>query len=147
VVGAANQKLWLIFCDVIGRPELKDDTRYKGAIDRVKLRSELADELRPTFRTRTADEWVDMFLAAGVPAGPIYDYSAALNNEHVRHRQAVIEIDHPVEGKYKALGFPAKLSDTPASVRRPPPLLGQHNDEILAELDLLRAKSSGEASP
>jgi len=147
VVGAANQKLWLIFCDVIGRPELKDDPRYAGAIDRVKLRSELADELRPTFRTRTADEWVDLFLAAGVPAGPINDYSAALDNEHVRHRQAVIEIDHPVEGIFKALGFPAKLSDTPASVRRPPPLLGQHNDEILAELDLRRAKSPGEASP
>lgn len=137
VVGAANQKLWLIFCDAIGRPELKDDPRYANNIDRVQRRGELADELRPTFVTRTAEEWVDLFLGAGVPAGPINDYSVALDNEHVHHRKAVIEIEHPVEGSFKALGFPAKLSHTPAAVRRPPPLLGQHNDEILAELDLI----------
>jgi crotonobetainyl-CoA:carnitine CoA-transferase CaiB-like acyl-CoA transferase len=137
VVGAANQKLWLIFCDVIGRPELRDDPRYANNIDRVQRRSELADELRPTFRTRPATEWVERFLAAGVPAGPINDYSVALDNEHVHHRQAVINIDHPVEGSFRALGFPAKLSNTPASVRRPPPLLGEHNNEILAELGLL----------
>lgn len=135
VVGAANQKLWLIFCDAIGRPELKDDPRYANNIDRVQRRSELADELRPTFLTRTAEEWVDLFLSAGVPAGPINDYSVALDNEHVHHRKAVIDIAHPVEGSFKALGFPAKLSHTPAAVRRPPPLLGQHNEEILAELD------------
>lgn len=137
VVGAANQKLWLIFCDAIGRPELKDDPRYANNIDRVQRRGELADELRPTFLTRTAEEWVDLFLSAGVPAGPINDYSVALDNEHVHHRKAVIEIAHPVEGSFKALGFPAKLSHTPAAVRRPPPLLGQHNEEILAELDLI----------
>lgn len=137
VVGAANQKLWLIFCDAIGRPELKDDPRYANNIDRVQRRGELADELRPTFLTRTAEEWVDLFLSAGVPAGPINDYSVALDNEHVHHRKAVIDIEHPVEGRFKALGFPAKLSHTPAAVRRPPPLLGQHNEEILAELDLI----------
>ena len=136
VVGAANQKLWLIFCDVIGRPELKDDPRYANNIDRVQRRSELADELKPTFLARPAEEWVEKFLQAGVPAGPINDYSVALDNEHVHHRKAVIEIEHPVEGSFKALGFPAKLSHTPAAVRRPPPLLGQHTDEILAELGL-----------
>jgi formyl-CoA transferase len=136
VVGAANQKLWLIFCDVVGRSELKDDPRYATNVERVQARSELALELAPTFLTRTAEEWVEAFLAAGIPAGPIYDYAKALDNEHVRHRKAVIEIDHPVEGRFRALGFPAKLSGTPASVRMPPPLLGQHTEEILAELGL-----------
>lgn len=143
VVGAANQKLWLIFCDVIGRSELKDDPRYANNIDRVQRRSELAAELQPTFLTKPADDWVELFLAAGVPAGPINDYSVALDNEHVRHRQAVIEIEHPVEGSFKALGFPAKLSDTPAALRRPPPLLGEHTKEILAELGLLDLESGG----
>lgn len=143
VVGAANQKLWLIFCDVIGRPELKDDPRYTNNIDRVQRRSELAAELQPTLLTRPAEEWVERFLAAGVPAGPINDYSVALDNEHVHHRQAVIEIEHPVEGSFKALGFPAKLSATPASVRRHPPLLGEHTAEILAELGLIEGSSEG----
>ncbi|KKB12167.1 CoA-transferase [Devosia geojensis] len=136
VVGAANQKLWLIFCDVVDRADLKDDPRYATNVERVRARSELAAELAPTFLTRTAGEWVDAFLAAGVPAGPIYDYARALDNDHVHHRKAVIEIEHPVEGKFRALGFPAKLSATPASVRMPPPLLGQHTEEILAELGL-----------
>ncbi len=136
VVGAANQKLWLILCDVIGRPELKNDPRYVTNVERVQRRGELAQELAPTFATRTAEEWVDAFLAAGIPAGPINDYAKALDNEHVHHRKAVIEIEHPVEGRFRALGFPAKLSATPATVRRPPPLLGQHTDELLAELGL-----------
>ncbi|MBW4653490.1 MAG: CoA transferase [Kaiparowitsia implicata GSE-PSE-MK54-09C] len=143
VVGAANQKLWLIFCDTIGRPELKDDPRYANNIDRVQRRGELAAELQPTFHSRPAEEWVELFLAAGVPAGPINDYSVALDNEHVRHRKAVIDIDHPVEGSFKALGFPAKLSSTPASVRRHPPLLGEHTGEIMAELALLDGSNTG----
>ncbi|MDB5623476.1 MAG: CoA transferase [Devosia sp.] len=136
VVGAANQKLWLIFCDVIGWPELKDDPRYATNVDRVKRRAELAELLAPRFRTHTAEEWVEAFHAAGIPAGPIYDYAQALDNPHVRHREAVIEIEHPVEGSFRALGFAAKLSATPAQVRMPPPLLGQHTQEILAELGL-----------
>ena len=136
VVGAANQKLWLIFCDVIGRPELKNDPLYATNIERVRRRAELAELLAPVFLDRTAEAWVEAFHAAGVPAGPIYDYSKSLDNEHVRHREAVIEIEHPVEGCFKALGFPAKLSATPASVRMPPPLLGEHTEQILAEVGL-----------
>ncbi|GGA50138.1 CaiB/BaiF CoA transferase family protein [Pelagibacterium lentulum] len=146
VVGAANQKLWLIFCDTIGRPELKDDPRYANNIDRVQRRDELAEELKPTFLTRPAEEWVDLFLAAGVPAGPINDYSVALDNDHVRHREAVIDIEHPTEGSFKALGFPAKLSHTPARVRRHPPLLGEHTEEIMAELGLGDGAGKGAAS-
>ncbi len=136
VVGAANQKLWLIFCDVIGSPELKDNPRYRDNIDRVQHREELADLLKPIFRTRPAETWIQLFLDAGVPAAPINDYRGATENEHARARQAVIEIDHPVEGRFKALGFAAKLSETPARVRLPPPLLGQHTMEVLAEVGL-----------
>lgn len=134
VVGAANQKLWLVFCDVIGHPELKDNARYRNNIDRVQHREELAELLKPIFRARPAEEWIELFLAAGVPAAPINDYHRATDNAHARAREAVIEIDHPVEGRFKALGFAAKLSDTPARVRRPPPLLGEHTLEILGEI-------------
>lgn len=134
VVGAANQKLWLVFCEVIERPDLKDNASYRNNIDRVRNKGVLADELRPIFRQRPVDHWVEAFLAAGVPAGPINDYRAALENPHVAARQGVIEISHPVEGSFRALGFAAKLSATPARVLLPPPLLGQHTEEILAEL-------------
>jgi formyl-CoA transferase len=136
VVGAANQRLWLRFLDVIGRPEMAQDPRYVDNKERVAYRDVLARELGPTFLTRTANEWVEAFLAAGVPAGPINTYVEAFDNDHARERNAMIEIEHPVEGKFKALGFPVKMSGDGPAVRRPPPLLGEHTAAIVAHLGL-----------
>jgi formyl-CoA transferase len=136
VVGAANQRLWIRFLDVIGRPEMAQDPRYIDNKDRVAHRDVLARELGPTFLTRTANEWVDAFLEAGVPAGPINTYVEAFDNDHARQREAMIEIDHPVEGKFKALGFPVKMSGPGPRVRLAPPLLGQHTVDIVGTLGL-----------
>jgi formyl-CoA transferase len=136
VVGAANQRLWLRFIEVIGRPELAQDPRYRDNKDRVACREELADDLAPTFATRTSDEWVSAFLEAGVPAGPINSYVEAFDNDHARERRAMIEIEHPVEGKFKSLGFPVKMSGPGPKIRMPPPLLGQHTADIVGELGL-----------
>jgi crotonobetainyl-CoA:carnitine CoA-transferase CaiB-like acyl-CoA transferase len=136
VVGAANQRLWIRFLDVIGRPEMAQDPRYGDNKDRVAYRDVLARELAPTFLTRTAGEWVDAFLEAGVPAGPINTYVEAFDNDHARERNAMIEIEHPVEGRYKALGFPVKMSGDGPAVRRPPPLLGEHTADIITRLGL-----------
>jgi crotonobetainyl-CoA:carnitine CoA-transferase CaiB-like acyl-CoA transferase len=136
VVGAANQRLWLRFCDVIGRPEMTRDPRYLDNKDRVAHRDELAKDLAPTFAERPASEWVDAFLAAGVPAGPINSYVEAFDNDHARARHAMIEIEHPVEGSFKALGFPVKMSGPGPAIRMPPPLLGQHTLDIVGKLGL-----------
>jgi crotonobetainyl-CoA:carnitine CoA-transferase CaiB-like acyl-CoA transferase len=136
VVGAANQRLWVRFCEVVGRPELLEDPRYLDNKDRVANREMLAEALAPTFATRSAGEWVEAFLEAGVPAGPINTYLEAFDNDHARSRNAMIEIEHPVEGKFKALGFPVKMSGPGPRVRMPPPLLGEHTSTILAELGL-----------
>lgn len=136
VVGAANQRLWIRFLDVIGHPELASDPRYLDNKDRVAHRDELAKELAPIFIERKSTEWVDAFLDAGVPAGPINSYVEAFDNDHARHRQAMIEIEHPVEGKFKALGFAVKMSGQGPAVRLPPPLLGQHTRDILSGIGL-----------
>jgi crotonobetainyl-CoA:carnitine CoA-transferase CaiB-like acyl-CoA transferase len=134
VIGAANQKLWLSFLDVLGRPELNDDPRFSQNKDRVANLKDLIEALAPTFVTKTAQEWIDALLAAGVPAGPINTYETALASEHVAAREMVLNIPHPVEGSYRALGFPVKLSETPQQVRHSAPLLDEHGDEIRAEL-------------
>ena len=146
VIGAANQRLWLRLCAVIDRPDLRDDPRFAENYDRIAHRAVLADILQEQFATKPAAHWVDLLLGAGIPAGPINDYATALGSDHAAARGAVQRIEHPVEGEYDALGFAAKLSGTPAGVRRPPPLLNEHAGEILAELGLDRDEASLKAA-
>jgi crotonobetainyl-CoA:carnitine CoA-transferase CaiB-like acyl-CoA transferase len=134
VIGAANQKLWLTFLEVVQRPELNSNPRFATNALRVTHRVELIEVLKPTMAQRTVHEWVEALLAAGVPAGPIYNYEQALASDHVAAREMVINVPHPVEGSFRALGFPVKMRGTPQQLRHPPPLLDQHSDEIRREL-------------
>ncbi len=136
VMGANSNKLWQDLCALLARADLGSDSRFSTVAGRLSNRLVLIEELEKTFATRTADEWIEILLRAGIPAGPIYNFEQALGSEHARAREAVMEIDHPVEGRIKAIGFPVKLSETKQRVRLPPPLLGEHNDEILAELGI-----------
>ncbi len=134
-IGANNEKLWAGLCRVIDRTDLITDPRFADNTRRMAHRAALIEILSERFRTRSTDAWVDALLAAGVPAGPIRNYSDVLDHDqHVRDRGMISTVDHPVEGPIRVLGTPLKLDRTPAGVWRPPPLLGEHNDEILAEL-------------
>jgi formyl-CoA transferase len=151
-MGANSDKLWRSLCQLIQRSELLEDPRFASISDRLANRTILIEELEKTFVKKSVDNWVDQLLAVGIPAGPIYNYSQALDSEHARHRQMVMEIDHPIEGKVRSIGFPVKMSGTPQQVRRAPPLLGEHNEEILSELGLgpdtlERLKAGGAFAP
>ena len=150
VMGAANQKLWLAFLAVADLEHLADDPRFADNTLRLANHAALMAELKPVFATRTVHEWVTDLLEAGVPAGPILDYEQALSSDHSIARKMTQDIAHPVEGVFKALGFPVKLTDRDGaaqSVRYPPPLLDQHREEIVEELRSLgrlpRAGASG----
>jgi formyl-CoA transferase len=149
VMGATNQKLWQKLCAVIERPDLLADERFATVSLRLANRPVLIEALERSFAADTAEHWIERLLAAGIPAGPILSYPEAFESEHGRHRRMRIEIDHPVEGKVPNIGFAVKLQGTPQQVRRAPPLLGQHTDEVLAEfgfsLDERRALSAAGA--
>lgn len=134
VLSGTNQKLWGLLCEALDRQELRDDPRFADVAARLANREVLIAELERTLAARTADEWVEILLAAGVPAAPIYTYPQAFESEHGRVREAQIEIDHPIEGKVPNIGFPVKLNGTPQQVRLSPPLLGEHTQSLLAEL-------------
>lgn len=134
VIGAANQGLWLKLIKAIGREELQLEERFATNANRIVNRLALIDALAPTFLTRTAQEWIDALLEAGVPAAPILDYGEAVVSEQAVAREMVQMVPHPVEGEFRALGFPVKLSATPQQMRLPPPLLDQHGGEIREEL-------------
>lgn len=133
VFGAANQKLWTLLCQVLDRPDLMEDARFSSNTDRMRNREALVIELEATLMQRCADEWVADLLAAGVPAAPIFTYAEALDCEQAQAREMVLRMEHPVEGTINQLGFPVKLHGTPQQLRYPPPLLGQHTDEIMRE--------------
>jgi crotonobetainyl-CoA:carnitine CoA-transferase CaiB-like acyl-CoA transferase len=136
VLGANNQRLWRSLCDVLDRPDLMTDQRFATIADRLANRPALVEELERSLAERDAGEWVERLLAVGIPAGPILDYAEALASDHAAARNMVMEIDHPVEGKVRSIGFPVKMNGTPQTVRLPPPLLGEHTAAIIAELGL-----------
>jgi formyl-CoA transferase len=136
VMGANNQKLWEKLCTLMDRGELLRDPRFSTISLRLANRAALQEELERTFRERPKDYWVDALLAQGLPAGPILTYPEAFESEHGKARGMRMEIDHPIEGKVPNIGFPVKLSGTPQQVRRHPPLLGEHNVEVLRELGI-----------
>ena len=103
---------------------------------RLANRPALQEELEQTFALHGKEYWVETLLANGIPAGPILSYPEAFGSEHAQVRGMRMEIDHPVEGKVPNIGFAVKLSGTPQQVRRHPPLLGEHTEEVLAEAGL-----------
>jgi crotonobetainyl-CoA:carnitine CoA-transferase CaiB-like acyl-CoA transferase len=134
VLGAANQKLWILLCQAVERPDLLKNPLFQTNAERMKNRAALVQTLEEIFVLRDADAWIEILQAACIPAAPILTYAEALVSEQAEARNMVMEMDHPVEGTIKQLGFPVKLHGTPQQLRYPPPLLGQHTDEIMQEL-------------
>ncbi|MBO54370.1 MAG: formyl-CoA transferase [Dehalococcoidia bacterium] len=134
ILGVANAGLWQRFCNAIEHPELLEDPRFRTNDDRVVNRSECVQVLNNIFGTNTVSYWVDKISEAGVPCGPINRVSDVVNDPHVLSRDMISGIEHPNIPDLRFPGSPLKLTETPPSIRRAPPLLGQHNDEILCEL-------------
>ena len=108
-----------------------------GSVDRtIKLwDAQTGQELLTLGGPNQAMNPVDLLLGAGVPAGPIQDYGQVLTEDpHVKARGMIAELDHPVEGRIPVLASPLRLTATPPSIRRPPPLLGEHTDEVLGRV-------------
>lgn len=135
VMGATNQKLWAKLCELLGRSDLVKHPDYETISLRLKNREALIETLEQEFAKRDCADWIDAMLALGIPAGPLLSYPEAFDSEHAKHRRMSMEIDHPIEGKVKNIGFPVKMLGTPQQVRRHPPLLGEHNEEIVAEIN------------
>ncbi|MBI3962202.1 MAG: CoA transferase [Deinococcus sp.] len=129
-----NDALWEKLCHVLGTAEWLADPRFRSNKDRVKCRMELAQLIDERLAARPAAYWAEQLSAAGVPAGPIYTLDQVFSDQQVLHREMVLTVPHPTAGQVRVTGIPVKLSDSPGAVRLPPPLLGQHTDQVLSEL-------------
>lgn len=132
-IGGATQSNWARLCRAVGRAELLADPRFTLNADRMANRAALERTLSETFMTRTTTHWLGVLDRAGVPCGPINDMSQVYADPQVVARDMVVEIDHPTAGAIRNVGIPVKFSETPGTVRRPPPRLGEHTHEVLVE--------------
>ena len=131
VVGAASEGNWLRLCQAVEKPELAKDPRFASNAQRVAHREELIAILQDLFRRRDTSSWIEVLSDAGLPCGPVNTIDRVFNDPQVRHRNMLLEVEHPTAGTVRMAGLPIKFSATPASLRLPPPLLGQHSEEIL----------------
>lgn len=129
-----NDRLWQRFCAAIGREDLSSDPDFSTNADRVRNRDRLVPILEGIMARRTCAEWTAILDDAGVPGGPILSVGEVLDHPQVRAREMVVEVEHPTLGSLPLTGIPVKLSETPGSIRRPPPRLGEHTEEVLEEL-------------
>ncbi len=135
IIAVGNERLWQRFCAILGVEEtLMLDARFATNAERNQHRPELVDALEAILARRNADEWIEEFVAAGIPAGPINFPDQTLTDEHIRSRGLVVELEHPLIGTVRSLGLPVLFSGRGPTYRRYPPRLGEHNDEIRAGL-------------
>jgi crotonobetainyl-CoA:carnitine CoA-transferase CaiB-like acyl-CoA transferase len=134
MVAVGNDSLWQRFAPIIGLPELAGDSRFATNPDRVVHRDELIPLIETALASRASADWAAELSRAGIPAGAINTVDRALAYPQVLARDMVLTAEHPTAGPLRMPGSPVKLSGHTATVRRPPPLLGEHTDEVLSEL-------------
>ena len=129
----ATSRMWDTFCAVIERIDFLDDTRFATGPARLEHADELHEEISKWTRERTKHEAMHELGAAGVPSGATLDTADLYNDPHLQERGFVKTLQHPTEGEIRLLGWPPRLSESDVPLQ-PAPLLGQHTEEVLAEL-------------
>jgi len=144
----AQPQMWGTFTEAIGRPELAEDPRFDGEAARWENRVALNAIVEEWTRGRTKHEAMRLLGEAGVPCGAVQDTGEVLADPHLKAREMIVDVDYPTRGTYQTVGCPVKLSESPASVTRPP-LLGEHTAEVLHDLcgvspaDMQRLRGDG----
>jgi len=129
----AQQQMWKAFSNAIGRPDIIEDPRYATPESRWDNRETLNAIIEGWTRQKTKYEAMRILGDAGVPSGACQDTGEILEDPHLKEREMIIDIDYPPRGKYKTVGCPIKLSDSPAEIKRPP-TLGEHTEDLLGKL-------------
>jgi len=128
-LGNIEEKFWINLLKLIGREDLSE---YQFAVGE-KQKKAMA-ELNKVFLTRTRKEWLDLLEGKDICYAQVNDIEDLMADPHIKHREMLLKSEHPVEGELLTVGFPFKFSETPAKIRTPSPVLGQHTEEILSGL-------------
>lgn len=154
VVVAHRDHFWGNFCEVLGKPEWGKDPRFNSRAARLQNKEVLIPMIEEILKTRSGDEWLEDLVRVGVPAGPINTMDRILADPHILSREMVVEIDGQAKDTVKTIGNPLKMGETPIKGFSRPPILGEHTQEILAnilgysteKIESLRKKGSVKAA-
>lgn len=133
-VAATSDVMYPKFCNAVDLPELINDERFNTNLKRVENRKIITPILEKKMRTKNSNEWLRLFEKATLPAGLILNLEEVFQDKHLATRDMVLETEHPNVGIIKLLGFPYKFSLTNPKIKYRPPLLGEHNEEVLSQL-------------
>ena len=134
MIAVGNDDQFRRFCDVLGLTTLPDDARYKDNAARIANREELAGKIAEVFKTNTRDHWIEAIAGVGVTVTPVNTLGDVFKDPQAKARKSLWEVDHPTIGKLPLLASALQhLSRTPASPQGPPPLLGEHTNQVLSE--------------
>jgi len=135
IIAVGNNKLWQDFCSAINRLDLVDQDEFKDNYDRVKAHKEVKRIVEEWTEKKSVKEIVDFFLSKQIPCAPLYTVKDVVEDKHIAvARRMIREVEHPVAGKMKVVGSPINLSETPAEIRSPAPLLGEHTELVLKDI-------------
>lgn len=134
IVAVGNDGQFIKFCEILGLPEIPRDPRYATNAQRVRHREELVPLLAERIAAQPRQHWLAAMEASKVPGGAINDLGEVFADPQVRERGMVVPMEHPLSDSLRMVASPIKLSGTPVAYRLPPPMLGQHTDEVLGEL-------------
>jgi len=149
ILAVGNDGQFERFCQAAGCPELAEEPRFRTMSQRIIHRAELIPIIQEIMRTRTKREWIELLEAANVPCGPINNMKEVFEDPQVRHRGLRVDMPHPAGVAAPVVASPLRLSKTPVEYRIPPPLLGQHTEEVLkgllgkSDAEIARLRSAG----
>lgn len=135
-IGCTEPWLWENFCKAIGRPDFVRFARKPDQFVRPANAEEdgARREIESIIRTKTRDEWYELLVKADVCVGKVYDAEEVPGDPQIQHRQMVVEVEHPTQGRVKQFGIAIKMSDTPGTIRRAAPVSGEHTEHVLKDL-------------
>ena len=137
IIAIGNDQQWMRFCELIERPDLASDQTYATVSGRIINRTDLDAQLIISLKKQDSDTWLRLLEQGGVPCGPINNYSEVFQNPQVQHRQLHVRQERHDGARIDSAASPLRLSETPPAYDLPPPIVGQHTDEVLqAVLDM-----------
>jgi crotonobetainyl-CoA:carnitine CoA-transferase CaiB-like acyl-CoA transferase len=136
MIGVANDNLWRKFCAVAGLSAVVDDPRFRTNADRVAHRKETIGQVQSALAQHPVGYWNDALAGAGVPCAPINSIAQLLDHPHTRASGIIVEYEHQTAGRLKGVGHPVLIDGAEREAGLPPPVLGQHTDDVLGEMGL-----------